>query len=850
MGDQINARRRRQGASDGPSGPRAEAPERQRPQQSGGYPPSGGGAPSGGGGYSGSGGGGGFSSGGGSFSGGGGTGGFPSGGGGLPAGKTPIGLVIIVVLIFLAIQLFKGGGGLPASPVNDGSGGDSLSQDWGQTEDQTEGQAYEEPTEPPVISVPTSTPRPTATRDPGARAGKWLIMLYQDADDEVLEQDIFTDLNEAERVGSDENITVVAQLDRYRGGFNADGNWTSARRYYVTRDNDLTRIGSKMVQDLGEVNMADGAVLVDFVDWAVKSYPADHYVLILSDHGMGWPGGWSDPDPSGRDSGRAPINAAFPTDFIFLNELDDALTQIRARTGIEKLDLIGMDACLMAHLEVMDALQPHARYFVASQETEPALGWAYAAMLEELEQNPGMSVEDLSRNIITTYIVDDQRIVDERARAELLRQGSPMGGLFGGVPSADAVANQMEQGVTISAIDLEQIPAVMEGVDQFALALQKADARMVAQARSYARSYTSIWGSDVPASYLDLVNFAQLVAQNSGDSALSASAENMIKAVRGAVVAEKHGAQKRGSNGISIYFPNSQLYAHPVAGMRSYAYVADRFVKNSLWDDYLAFFYTNKSFRSGEGTVTIPEGVTRAPGSGGIRVGQVQLSADSAAPGQSVRVSVHVTGENVGYVYLLVGIYDQANNSIYVADNDYLESPRTRETDGVYYPQWSNDFTINLDWEPTIFGLTDGVNVVNAVFNPASYGSSAEEAVYTVDGWYTPRDSGEKRYARLYFVNGEMRHAYVFNGQEPSGSPSERIPQSGDTFTVFEKWYDLDSNGNVAQAATQAGGMVTFGDDTLRWKEQYAPAGRYLIGILIADLDGKVYPAYQEIEVR
>jgi len=155
MGDQINARRRRQGASDGPSGPRAEAPERQRPQQSGGYPPSGGGAPSGGGGYSGSGGGGGFSSGGGSFSGGGGTGGFPSGGGGLPAGKTPIGLVIIVVLIFLAIQLFKGGGGLPASPVNDGSGGDSLSQDWGQTEDQTEGQAYEEPTEPPVISVPT-----------------------------------------------------------------------------------------------------------------------------------------------------------------------------------------------------------------------------------------------------------------------------------------------------------------------------------------------------------------------------------------------------------------------------------------------------------------------------------------------------------------------------------------------------------------------------------------------------------------------------------------------------------------------------------------------------------------------
>jgi len=27
--------------------------------------------------------------------------------------------------------------------------------------------------------------------------GTWLVMLYQNADDEVLEQDIFTDLNEA-----------------------------------------------------------------------------------------------------------------------------------------------------------------------------------------------------------------------------------------------------------------------------------------------------------------------------------------------------------------------------------------------------------------------------------------------------------------------------------------------------------------------------------------------------------------------------------------------------------------------------------------------------------------------------
>ena len=33
-------------------------------------------------------------------------------------------------------------------------------------------------------------------------------MLYQDADDQILEQDIFTDFNEAERVGSTDQVRI------------------------------------------------------------------------------------------------------------------------------------------------------------------------------------------------------------------------------------------------------------------------------------------------------------------------------------------------------------------------------------------------------------------------------------------------------------------------------------------------------------------------------------------------------------------------------------------------------------------------------------------------------------------
>ena len=98
-------------------------------------------------------------------------------------------------------------------------------------------------------------------------------MLYQDADDKILEQDIYLDLNEAERVGSSERMHIVSQIDRYRAGYQGDGDWSSTKRFYITQDPDLERVGSQEMADLGEVNMADGETLVDFVTWADRDLP-------------------------------------------------------------------------------------------------------------------------------------------------------------------------------------------------------------------------------------------------------------------------------------------------------------------------------------------------------------------------------------------------------------------------------------------------------------------------------------------------------------------------------------------------------------------------------------------------
>lgn len=743
---------------------------------------------------------------------------------------------IIVLILIIGYVLLTGGGGSTEEASTD------------------PGQPVE--SNPVVENPPTNTPRPTRAAVSGETGQKWLVMLYQDADDQILEQDIFVDLNEAEMAGSSGRVTIVAQIDRFRGAYQADGNWTSARRYLVTQDDDLSGIHSELVEELGETNMADGSTLVDFATWAIQNYPADRYVLILSDHGMGWPGGWSDPAPGGTDSGSAPLISALDGDNLFLSEIDQALGQIRQQTGLDKFDLVGMDACLMSQLEIYAALQPHARYAVASEETEPSLGWAYTAFLEQLIDNPDASTEQLVTDIVDTYVEQDQRIVDDQAREDFLDQGSPLGSFFStNRVSAAQLSRQIERGVTLTGVDLTALPDLMAAYNNFVYALQSEDQSAVASARNYAQSFTSIFGKEVPPSYIDLGHFVQLAAKQTGSNAINQAAGTVMDVLNRVIVAEKHGSGKPGSTGIAIYFPNSTMYRSAYTGPQSYNAIASRFVENSLWDDFLAFHYNDRSFELDDVEAVSPASgaPSRAPGAGDISIQNMTTSSDTAAPGQPVRLSANISGENIGYIYLFIGLYDAQSNSIYVADTDFLESSDSRELGGVYYPVWpSNEsFNINFEWDPTLFSISDGSTSSLALFNPSVYGASASEAVYVVEGTYTFADSGEQRYAHLNFMDGKLAQIFGYKGQDDAGAPAEITPSPGDTFTILQKWMDLDANGNVKQVVYEPGDVLTFGPDiAFTWEEVYAPAGEYLVGFQVSDLDGHLSQAYTRITVR
>jgi hypothetical protein len=222
-----------------------------------------------------------------------------------------------------------------------------------------------------------------------------------------------------------------------------------------------------------------------------------------------------------------------------------------------------------------------------------------------------------------------------------------------------------------------------------------------------------------------------------------------------------------------------------------------------------------------------------------------------------VILSTEIRGANIGHIYLFVGYIDEAANSIYVADKDYLDSGADRVLGGRYYPDWEHDGALSLEfeWEPVVFAIDDGGEAVTALFTPEDYGASPSQAVYTVAGTYAFTDGTEPRRALLYFtgdpVEGEgvLKKVYGFTDPD-AGAPREIIPEPGDTFTVHEKWIDLGAGGAVVGQASQDGGSITFGDAEVYWVEQWAAAGPYIVGIIVEDMDGNAYAAYTSMRVE
>ena len=362
--------------------------------------------------------------------------------------------------------------------------------------------------------------------------GTWTVLTYEIADTD-LEPFMMTDVGEMGEVGSQENLSIVSLVDRADGYTDEPvlgiDDWVGGKLLEITPG------GADELDDLGDINTGDPRVLSDFITRGISDYPADNYALIVSDHGASWPGVGG--DESSEEDGLS------------LAEIRDGISTGLEDAGVDKLDLLGFDACLMATYEVASALAPLADRMLASQELEPGHGWDYSALDVAAD---GATADELGSSLIKGF-------------------------------EAQAVSEETDTEITLSLVDLTRMSTVDDALST--LSSQLVDrAASVSPVVGRTLASTLGFGKSPDPEQDSFMTDLGMLAGEIGVEALDVSdaADDLVRAINDVVVDKVDGQATRGATGLSIYFP-------PTSGNYWSAY--DELSVGGGWPQFLANYY-------------------------------------------------------------------------------------------------------------------------------------------------------------------------------------------------------------------------------------------------------------------
>lgn len=347
----------------------------------------------------------------------------------------------------------------------------------------------------------------------------WTFMAYLGGDNN-LESYIINNIKDMEKTGSDAHVNVVIIADFQNYGL---------RGLVQKNTTGSTEIISNFSR-IAEFDSASAESLVEFVQYCKTNYPASRYALVLGSHGAGW-----------RERNRIDSKGIVTDDTynstMTMPELKTALVSIEGIIG-QKLDILGFDACLMGMIEVGYQAKDYVNYLVASEASEPGVGWPFDTILSSLESNYSYSGQAFASTIVDKYY-------------------QSMSG------SARSVSS------TMSAVDLSKLDPICSALKSFIAifpSVQFANLRNLRDQKTgddytiQAYEYTY---------YRDLYDFAAKVAENfSNVTSMAAVCASIETAVSDAVASHKEtGTSYSGSHGMSIYLPTASQYLSAYADL-------------------------------------------------------------------------------------------------------------------------------------------------------------------------------------------------------------------------------------------------------------------------------------------
>ncbi len=361
----------------------------------------------------------------------------------------------------------------------------------------------------------------------------WTVMVYMSGDSSLSDK-VAEDIDEMALVGSDDSLQIVALADRNEIG--------DSLFFHITESGPEEYAPNHVDPLWGtELNMGQPDILSTFVIWAVANYPAQHYMLDLWGHGIGWEGVCLDKG-----------------DYLDAVEVKTALDDI-SNSGID-IDIFSMDACQMGMLEMLYQVRDTVDFSIASEKDIPLAGWPYNKVLQLIKDEPGISPVDFG-----------QKFVDEYVLWSVAYSG---------------------YSATLSLIDNSMLADVAEALDDYANELAL-DVGYFHPDFKWARTITEEYDG---ANQYDIVHLAKNVALVTKMNYLAGLGYALQEAINSAVVYEKHWTRiddepADNATGMSIWFP-----AH-------YPYLKYReldICQDTFWDEFLIAYsgYAHVSDRS------------------------------------------------------------------------------------------------------------------------------------------------------------------------------------------------------------------------------------------------------------
>ena len=391
----------------------------------------------------------------------------------------------------------------------------------------------------------------TADFAPGV-GDSWTFMIYLDGDNNLnTYADIdFAEMKSGAASAGNSSLKIVVLKDGAGDGdtlfYEIDSSGTAAIDTGFTVETEL--------------NMGDPQTLGDFLSYSAANYSADHYALILWNHGGG--ARFLETEAVTR---QICVDDTSLNDSLFIDELQQAITTGVSGINGGRLDLVGIDACVMATIETAYELRNLADYFVSSMASVSYDGWNYAGFFGSMDELAAASpsAEELSILAVKTY--------------------------------AESTAFRTDQ--SLSAVKTSGLEGLKSAVDELAAALYSADQQAVVELIRDASTHFYNYDYEIEAvsmPYHDLNDLCSIIKNNKGylSDTAGQKAQAVIDALGGCVVAAYAGSSFGGylapgssvKRGLSIFFSNGdRLYDGYTHYSYQYWYTAQDLSKTEYW---------------------------------------------------------------------------------------------------------------------------------------------------------------------------------------------------------------------------------------------------------------------------